>query len=321
MSAHTENSRDRVDLSIVIPLYNEQENVFPLYEAIDRVVRGLGKTYEIIFVDDGSTDKTYVRLKSIAEADPAVKLVKFRANYGQSAATDAGFEMARGDVVVVMDGDLQNDPADIPRLLEKMQEGYDLVSGWRKDRKDKLLLRKIPSKIANRLICSITKVELHDTGCALKAYRGEVVRRINLYGELHRFLPALARVEGARITEIPVRHHPRRFGRSKYGISRTFKVIMDLLSLNLFIKYLKKPIYFFGKVALLFFFGALLSVVGMAQGLWRGVYGPAELNVLATLLFVFLASGLEFIFLGLIANLIYMTGKKKSVYLVERYES
>ena len=321
MSAHTENSRDRVDLSIVIPLYNEQENVFPLYEAIDRVVRGLGKTYEIIFVDDGSTDETYVRLKSIAEADPAVKLIKFRANYGQSAATDAGFEMARGDVVVVMDGDLQNDPADIPRLLEKMQEGYDLVSGWRKDRKDKLLLRKIPSKIANRLICSITKVELHDTGCALKAYRGEVVRRINLYGELHRFLPALARVEGARITEIPVRHHPRRFGRSKYGISRTFKVIMDLLSLNLFIKYLKKPIYFFGKVALLFFFGALLSVVGMAQGLWRGVYGPAELNVLATLLFVFLASGLEFIFLGLIANLIYMTGKKKSVYLVERYES
>ncbi len=308
------------DLSVVIPLFNEEDNVRPLYEAIDKVLRPMGNHYEIIFIDDGSTDETFPRLRAIAESDPAVKVIKFRTNCGQSAATDAGFELARGKIIIVMDGDLQNDPKDIPKLLDKMAEGYDLVSGWRKNRKDKLLLRKVPSKIANRIICSVTKVDLHDTGCALKAYRREVVKRINLYGELHRFLPALARVEGARITEIPVNHHARKFGRSKYGITRTFKVIMDLLSLNLFIKYLKKPIYFFGKLALLFFLFAFLSLAAMAQGIWRQVYGPAELNVLITLVFVFLASGLQFIFLGLIANLIYMTGNKKSIYLSELIE-
>ncbi len=310
-----------LDMSLVIPLYNEEENVQPLYEAIDAVVRYMGKRYEIIFVDDGSSDETFPRLKQIAESDPAVKVIKFRANCGQSAATDAGFELARGDVIIVMDGDLQNDPRDIPNLLAKMDEGYDLVSGWRKNRKDKVLLRKIPSKIANKIIGSVTRVNLHDTGCALKAYRKEVVKRINLYGELHRFLPALARVEGARIAEIPVNHHARQFGQSKYGITRTFKVIMDLLSLNLFIKYLKKPIYFFGKIALLFFLFAFLSFVAMSQGILRNVYGADELNILVTLLLVFLASGLEFIFLGLLANLIYMTGNKKSVYLSEFVES
>ena len=314
------NSPETLDLSVVVPLYNEEDNVCPLYEAIDPVMRALGKSYEIIFVDDGSSDQTFPRLREIARKDGHVRVIKFRANGGQAAATDAGFELARGEIVIVMDGDLQNDPRDIPNLLAKMDEGYDLVSGWRKNRKDKLLLRKVPSKIANRIICSVTKVDLHDTGCALKAYRREVVKKINLYGELHRFLPALARVEGARITEIPVNHHARKYGQSKYGITRTFKVIMDLLSLNLFIKYLKKPIYFFGKLALLFFLFAVLGLVAMAQGMWRGVYGPAELNILASLVFVFLASGLEFIFLGLVANLIYITGNKKDVYLSKLIE-
>ena len=314
------NDEENLDISLVIPLFNEEDNVKPLYQAIDAVVRHMGKSYEIIFVDDGSSDETFPRLKQIAESDPSVKVIKFRANCGQSAATDAGFELARGRVIIVMDGDLQNDPKDIPNLLAKMEEGYDLVSGWRKNRKDKMLLRKIPSKIANKIIGSVTRVNLHDTGCALKAYRSEVVKRINLYGELHRFLPALARVEGARIAEIPVNHHARQFGHSKYGITRTFKVIMDLLSLNLFIKYLKKPIYFFGKIGLLFFLFSFLSLAVMALGIAQNTYGVDELNILVTLFLVFLASGLEFIFLGLLANLIYMTGNKKSVYLSEFIE-
>ena len=314
------DDNNTLDISLVIPLFNEEDNVEPLYQAIDAVVKHMGKSYEIIFVDDGSSDETFPRLKRIAESDPSVKVIKFRTNCGQSAATDAGFELARGRVIIVMDGDLQNDPKDIPNLLAKMEEGYDLVSGWRKNRKDKVLLRKIPSKIANKIIGSVTRVNLHDTGCALKAYRSEVVKRINLYGELHRFLPALARVEGARIAEIPVNHHARQFGRSKYGITRTFKVIMDLLSLNLFIKYLKKPIYFFGKIGLLFFLFSFLSFAVMTLGIVQNRYGVDELNVLVTLFLVFLASGLEFIFLGLLANLIYMTGNKKSVYLSEFIE-
>lgn len=304
-----------IDISVVIPLYNEEENVQPLYDILDEVLSGLGKEYEIIFIDDGSSDETYPRLKAIAQRDAHVKVIKFRNNCGQSAATDAGFELAAGDVIIVMDGDLQNDPRDIPKLLEKLEEGYDLVSGWRKNRKDKLLLRKVPSRIANRIICSVTKVNLHDTGCALKAYRKDVVKRINLYGELHRFLPALARIEGARITEIPVNHHPRKYGRSKYGITRTFKVIMDLLSLNLFIKYLKKPLHFFGKIALAFLFMAFLAIVGVFQGMLRGVYGPEEMNVLISIALVFTAGGLQFIFLGLIANLIFITGRKRKLYL------
>jgi len=311
------DSKQNLDISVVIPLYNEEETVELLHQALDDVLSIMLNSYEIIFVDDGSSDETYPKMKDLAKKDPYLKLIKFRNNCGQSAATDAGFELARGKKIVVMDGDLQNDPKDIPKVLAKMDEGYDLVSGWRKDRKDKLIIRKVPSKIANKLICNVTNVELHDTGCALKVYRSEVVKKINLYGELHRFLPALARIEGARIAEIPVNHHSRKFGKSKYGISRTFRVLLDLMSLNLFIKHLQNPIQLFGKISLFFLLCSLTAFVGLAQGFYRNVYGVEEFNVLATISFLFFTSSLLFMFLGLLTSLIFNTGKKKTIYLSE----
>ena len=310
-----QQKKSKLDLSVVVPLMNEEENVNLLYQAIDKVLSNLGKTYEIIFIDDGSTDSTYEHLLKIHRRDSHVKIIKFRANSGQSAAMDAGFEYSNGKIIITMDGDLQNDPEDIPNLLEKLNEGYDVVSGWRKNRKDALILRKIPSRIANRIICSITKVNLHDTGCALKAYRADVIKRINLYGELHRFLPALARIEGAQIAELVVNHHPRKFGKSKYNITRTFRVIMDLMSLNLFIKYLKKPLYFFGGLGILFIFLGVMSFLVLVMGIYRNSGSVAENNILFTLTLLFFASGFQFLFIGLIANLIYITGKKKRLYL------
>lgn len=305
----------KMDISVVVPLYNEEENVDILYRSIHDVMSQLDKTYEIIFVDDGSKDSTFALLRAISQKDPHVKVIKFRNNCGQSAAMDAGFEYSHGEIIISMDGDLQNDPRDIPNLLHKLDEGYDVVSGWRKNRQDGLILRKIPSKIANRMICSVTKVRLHDTGCALKAYRAKVVKRINLYGEMHRFLPALARIEGAEIAELVVNHHPRRFGKSKYNITRTFRVIMDLLSLNLFIKYLKKPLGFFGLIGLIFFLLSLITLGIWVVGAYNYSNTIAESNVLFTLTFLFLVSGLEFFFIGLLADLIYVTGNKKKMYL------
>ncbi|MFN3263679.1 MAG: glycosyltransferase family 2 protein, partial [Aquificaceae bacterium] len=208
-------------LSVVIPAYNEEENIPILYEKLRKVLENLGREYEVIFVDDGSADHTWERLKEIAERDPKVKLIRFRKNYGQTAAMYAGFQHASGEVVITMDADLQNDPEDIPVLLRKLEEGYDIVSGWRKDRKDPFLSRRLPSIIANWVISKVTGVELHDYGCTLKAYRAGIIKRLELYGDMHRFLPALTKRLGAKITEIPVRHHPRIYGRSKYGIGRT----------------------------------------------------------------------------------------------------
>ncbi|RUM60873.1 MAG: glycosyltransferase, partial [Persephonella sp.] len=223
-----QKDKNNVDLSIVIPIYNEEENLPILYEKLKSVLDNLGKSYEIILVDDGSTDRSWEIIKEFAEKDKHVVGVNFRKNFGQTAAMSAGFQMARGDVIITMDGDLQNDPEDIPKLLEVLNNGYDIVSGWRKDRKDTFLTRTLPSRIANWLISRTTGVHLHDYGCSLKAYRSEVAKRLDYYGEMHRFLPALAKPLGAKITEIPVKHHPRIYGKSKYGISRTFKVILDL---------------------------------------------------------------------------------------------
>ncbi len=211
----------------MVPVYNEYDSLPALVEAIAGVLNHLGQPYEIIGVDDGSTDGSSDRLRELSHQYPQLRAVILRRNYGQTAAMAAGFDHARGQIVITMDGDLQNDPADIPRLLERLNEGYDLVSGWRKERQDNTLTRLIPSKIANWLIGNVTGVELHDYGCSLKAYRAEVIHDLNLYGELHRFLPALAFIEGARITEMPVNHHPRRFGASKYGLGRTLRVVMD----------------------------------------------------------------------------------------------
>lgn len=300
----------KVDISIIVPVYNEERNLTPLYSSITDIMAKFGKEYELIFVDDGSTDGTFKALKKIIEGDKRVKIIKFRGNFGQSAAMAAGFEAARGEVVISMDGDLQNDPQDIPNLLKKLEEGYDLVSGWRKDRKDNLLLRKIPSWIANHLICSVTKVKLHDTGCSLKAYRSELIKRVRLYGELHRFIPALAKFEGARITEMVVTHHPRRFGKSKYNLTRTFKVLMDLLTLNLFLRYFRNPLHFFGLIGVLSFFLGSLAAAVMTWNISQGL--PLEsVNILLILTFLLLINGFQFFLYGLLANLIKAAADRK----------
>ncbi len=312
------NESEKVHLSIVVPLHNEEENVTRLHEKIHASLAPTGKSYEIILVDDGSTDGTFEVLEKLSKGDPLLHVIKFRGNFGQSAATAAGFDLARGEVIITMDGDLQNDPADIPRILKKLDEGYDLVSGWRKSRKDRLLLRKVPSKIANHIICKVTDVQLHDTGCALKAYRSEIVKRLNLYGELHRFLPALARIEGARIAEMEVQHHPRLFGASKYNLTRTYKVIMDLMSLHLFIRYLQHPAHFFGIIGAALIFLAMVLTGWMFYEVLMRSAPQEEFNNLLTIAFLFFTAGFQMFFVGLLAELIVKTGQRREVYLLDR---
>lgn len=308
---------ENVDFSVVIPVYNEEENIEILHTKIKAAIDTLDKEYEIIFVDDGSSDKTFSILKKIYEQDIHVKVIKFRGNFGQSAAMAAGFDIAKGDVVIAMDGDLQNDPSDIPTLLDKLSQGYDVVSGWRKNRKDKLIIRKIPSKIANKIICSVTKVKLHDTGCSLKVFRSEIIKRINLYGELHRFIPALAKIEGARITEMEVKHHARKYGKSKYNITRTFRVVVDLTALNLMMKYLKNPLRYFGKIGSIFIMFGLISTFWILYRIYLFNDPLEEINILLTSVFLFGATGVQFFIWGLLADLIVKTGKRKSIYLTE----
>ena len=254
--------RNQPDVSVVVPIYNEVESLPHLIDAISSTLIACGLSYEMILVDDGSRDGSTELLKEQAILRTDLRAVLLRRNYGQTPAMAAGFNYAKGRVVITLDGDLQNDPADIPILMAKLEEGYDLVSGWRKKRQDGAINRLLPSKIANWLIGKVTGVKLHDYGCSLKAYRSELVADMNLYGELHRFLPALAYIEGARITEIPVRHHARRFGKSKYGIARTFRVLMDLLTIWFMKKFLTRPMHVFG----------LLGLVSMLLGVLMGGY-------------------------------------------------
>lgn len=305
----------QIQISVVVPVYNEKENVTLLFQSIKEVLEDLEKSYEILFVDDGSSDGTRQILIDLCRKNRVLKGILLRRNFGQSAAMAAGFRASRGEIVVAMDGDLQNDPKDIPKLLEKIDQGFDVVSGWRKDRKDRLILRKIPSRIANRLICSVTDVRLNDTGCSLKAFRKEVIQRIRLYGELHRFIPALARVEGARISEVVVSHHPRRFGKSKYNITRTFRVLMDLMTLNLFLKYLRNPLRFFGKIGTLFVSLGFLGTGWVAYQVISSKMQLSEINVLVTLVFLLWITGFQFLFLGLVASLIVKTGDRRGMTL------
>jgi glycosyltransferase involved in cell wall biosynthesis len=295
-----------MDLSLVIPIYNEADNIPLLISAITEGLKDTNYIYEIICVDDGSIDNSVEILKEMAKTNPHVKAIILRRNYGQTPAMAAGFQNATGKVIITLDGDLQNDPADIPLLLNKLDEGYDLVSGWRKNRQDNTLTRLLPSKIANGIISKITGVKLNDYGCSLKAYRSELIADLNLYGELHRFLPALAYIEGAKITEIPVNHHARRFGKSKYGLDRTFRVIMDLLTVFFIKKFLTRPMHVFG------FFGLFSMIIGviigayltfLKLGLGKSI-GDRPLLILCVLLIL---TGVQLFCFGLLGELLMRT--------------
>jgi len=295
-----------LDLSIIVPLYKEEESVGPLHEAIVSALDPLGLDYEMVFVDDGSPDDTYPRAQELAHRDPRLRVIRFRRNYGQTPAMAAGIDYAGGRVLVTMDGDLQNDPRDIPQFLEKIGQGYDIVVGWRHQRQDKLVTRKIPSRIANFLIGKVTGVPIKDNGCSLKAYRAEVIKHVPLYSEMHRFIPAMASITGARIAEIKVRHHARRFGDSKYGLSRIYKVLLDLLAIKTLISFTSKPLKWFGLLALPSFligFGAL-AYCGYAVTTGAEVF-PVPVAGAGLL---FMALSLFLLLTGIIGELVYKTG-------------
>ena len=313
-----ESKGERPELSVFLPVFNEEENVELLFDKLTASLGELGRTYEIVFVDDGSTDTSLAKLREIAAHDPRVRVIALRRNYGQTAAMSAGIDYASGQILIPMDADLQNDPVDIARLLDKLDEGYDVVSGWRKDRKDKWLTRKVPSTIANRLISAISGVKLHDYGCSLKAYRRDVLADVRLYGEMHRFIPIYARWAGARVTEIPVTHHPRHAGKSKYGLSRTLKVVFDLITIKFMSSYLTKPLYVFGTAGLICL---AISFLSLALALYYRFVQLVHLNrmPLATLAMSMFAMGIQFIFMGLHAEMIvrtYHESQNKPTYLV-----
>jgi glycosyltransferase involved in cell wall biosynthesis len=307
-----------VELSVVVPIYNEEENIPPLYERITAALTASGLAYELILVDDGSSDHSFTLLQGLATRDPRLKVIRFRRNFGQTAAMAAGFDAAKGRVVVPMDGDLQNDPVDIPRLLAKIDEGYDVVSGWRKDRQDTFINRKLPSMIANGLISRLTGVHLHDYGCTLKAYRREVLDGINLYGEMHRFVPALASQVGAKVAELPVKHHPRLYGTSKYGISRTVRVVLDLMTVKFLLQYSTKPIQLFGKWGI---YTLLAGILSGATTLYMKLFEQVSMNrnPLLILTAFLLFMGVQFIVLGLLGELnarTYYEAQGKPIYVV-----
>jgi len=288
-------------ISIVVPVYNERENVEPLYAALTQTARTLRQSYELLLVDDGSTDGAGDALDRLAAADKAVKVVHFRRNFGQTAALSAGMHLASGDIIVTLDADLQNDPADIPLLVARLDEGYDLVHGWRKDRQDAFLSRRLPSKVANWLISRVTGFAVHDLGCTLKAMRREVAGELQLYGEMHRFIPILAHWRGARCAEVVTRHHPRRFGKSKYGISRTVRVVLDLMTVKYMIQYQSSPMRLFGGLGLASLVaGGLSAAATLAMKLAQGIDMTGNPLLLLT---VFAAlAGLQFLVLGLLGE-------------------
>ena len=294
-----------LDLSVVVPLYNEEESLPYLVEQLTDALRPTGERFELVLVNDGSSDRTADVLEQLSHEVPELVAVLLRKNYGQTAAMAAGFDVAQGDVIISLDGDLQNDPADIPMLLAKLREGYDLVSGWRHQRQDAALQRKLPSRIANRLIGRVTGVKLHDYGCSLKAYRREVLSDMRLYGELHRFLPALAFIEGARITEVKVNHRARQYGSSKYGIDRTFRVLMDLLTVWFMKRFLTRPMYVFGFGGLIAMLGSLLaSTYLLVVKLMGGDIGNRPLLTLAVVLGL---AGIQLFCFGLLGELLIRT--------------
>ena len=310
-------------ISIVVPVYNEEESLPRLHEKLTEVLFAMDVPYEIVLVDDGSKDRSFEILKSMAESDSNIKVVKLRKNFGQTPALVAGFDQSRGEIIITMDADLQNDPTDIPRLLEKMDEGYDIVSGWRRDRKDPIIGKALPSKISNRLASKLTGVELHDSGCTLKAYRREVLDGIHLYGELHRYIPAVASSFGVEVAEIEVKHHAREFGKSKYGITRLARGLMDLVTLKLLLTYMDRPMQMFGSLGILAFFLAGISgatTLGMRFFLDFNITG----NPLLYLTILLVLTSIQFIslgFLGEISSRTYHETQKKPIYVVKEVVS
>jgi glycosyltransferase involved in cell wall biosynthesis len=314
---------NQLDVSIVLPIFNEEKNLEELHSRLTDTLGKLGLEYEIIAVDDGSKDNSFQVLKQIHERDPRLRVIKFRRNFGQTAALSAGFHHAKGSIIITLDADLQNDPDDIPRLLEKINEGYDVVSGWRADRKDKFISRRIPSILANKLIVKMTGVNIHDFGCTLKAYRKEVTDNINLYGEMHRFIPALAKWVGAEITEIKVKHHPRKHGKSKYGISRTTRVILDLMTVKFLLTFSTKPIQIFGLMGLGSGFLGFLICLYLSVG---KIFFPSDATSLTRRMpmlllgILLLLVGVQLITMGLLGEIMvrtYHESQKKPIYVIK----
>jgi glycosyltransferase involved in cell wall biosynthesis len=315
-----------IDISVVVPIFNEEDSIDMLVSRLEEALMSTGRTYEVVLVDDGSKDNSWDRMVALAKIHPGLHLIRFRRNFGQTAAMSAGFNEARGQVIITMDADLQNDPSDIPILLAEVDKGFDVVSGWRRDRKDTFINRRLPSIIANSLISNITGVHLHDYGCTLKAYRKEIVQNIQLYGELHRFIPALASWVGGQISEVVVSHHPRRFGKSKYGIGRTVKVILDLVTVKFLLRYSTRPIHIFGKWGLNFGMLGILMLLFMAGA--NLSYRLFDTEFCAELIkrpfwvitpFMLLFFGLQFISIGLLAEIqirTYHESQEKPIYVI-----
>ncbi len=305
-------------LSVVVPIYNEQESIPALYEQLTTALATLDHEYEIIAIDDGSRDRSFALLSECAAGDPRLRVVRFRRNFGQTAAFAAGFDRARGTYIVTIDADLQNDPNDIPRMLDRAAEGFDVVSGWRANRQDPYISRRLPSQIANRLISWATGVHLHDYGCSLKVYRADVVKNINLYGELHRFIPAIASWQGVAVTELPVNHYARRYGSSKYGIGRTTRVLLDLITVRFLLSYSTRPMQVFGAFGLLAMLGGtLISFYLVALKIFYNLsIGDRPLLLLGVLLIIV---GVQFIGFGLMGELImrtYYETQHKPIYVI-----
>ena len=301
-----------IDISIVVPLYNEEECARLLYDSITNVMKGLNRKYEIIFIDDGSVDATFLRAKAIHQEDPRLKVIRFRKNYGQTPAMQAGFDHAKGKIIISMDGDLQNDPKDIPEFINKIEEGYDIVCGWRKNRKDKLVSRKVPSKIANWLIGKTTGVKIHDNGCSLKAYKSATIKKTRLYSEMHRFIPAMTSIIGARYTEIVVNHHARKFGTSKYGLSRIWKVFLDIFTIKMLLGFSMTHGLWLGILSLPFFIvGTTFAIFSIKLFLDPQVYNSFPIIFPSiSVLFFFLSA--HMLLLGFLSEMIFKTGDFKS---------
>jgi len=316
---------DSIRYSIVIPFFNEQENILPLYMRIVEVMDSLAEPYEMIFVDDGSRDQTFRILTEIYENDRRVHAVRLRRNFGQTAALKAGFDFAQGEIIISMDGDQQHEPEDIPLFLEKIREGYDIASGWRADRQDPWLTRKLPSQVANWIMAKLSGVPLHDFGTTFKAYRREIIQQVQLYGEMHRFIPALAKITGATIVEVPIRHYKRQAGKSNYNLSRTIRVFFDLISIKFLLDYVSRPLHFFGKLALACFFGgAGIGIFLTWQKLAHGTHVMLEHGPLMLTGMFLLVTAFQFLSLGLLGELLsrtYFESQNKPIYSVREVRS